>query len=149
MLGSSTAARLGGSLRAESISVLVIASLYYVEEAWYIYLLEIRSHCQAATKLSLHGWSLPVVALNSYEKRISSNLELLLDPDMLLMIEKRIRGGVSIITTRYGIANNPYSRNIYDPNSKLTHEIHHLSMQTICSIGHCANHSKFEWHGST
>ena len=34
---------------------------------------------------------------------------------MLLMVEKGIRGGVSMISTRYGNANNPYM-NEYDPN---------------------------------
>ena len=35
---------------------------------------------------------------------------------MLLMIEKGIRGGVSMISTRYGTANNPYMGDSYDPN---------------------------------
>ena len=34
---------------------------------------------------------------------------------MLLMFEKGIRGGISMISTRYGKANNPYMSN-YDPN---------------------------------
>ena len=35
---------------------------------------------------------------------------------MLLMIEKGIRGGVSMISTCYGIANNLYMGRAYDPN---------------------------------
>ena len=33
---------------------------------------------------------------------------------MYLMVEKGIRGGVSIISTRHGKANNPYTKD-YDP----------------------------------
>ena len=37
-------------------------------------------------------------------------------PDVLLMIEKGIRGGVSTITHRYAKANNPYLPETYDPS---------------------------------
>jgi len=47
-------------------------------------------------------------------KKTEVQLELLSDPDMLLMIEQGIRG-VSMISTRYSRANNKYMK---DFNSK-------------------------------
>lgn len=41
-------------------------------------------------------------------------LELLSDPDMLLMVEKGIQGGISMISNRFGKGNNPYMRSKYE-----------------------------------
>ena len=48
-------------------------------------------------------------------KMTKVKLELLTDIDMLLMVEHGTRGGVSMISTRHGKANNPYMH-AYDPS---------------------------------
>ena len=49
-------------------------------------------------------------------KHSKVNLELLTDPDKLLLFEKGIRGGISMISNRYGKANNKYMDKKYDPS---------------------------------
>ena len=61
-------------------------------------------------------YTAPGLAWDTALKVTKVELELLADPDMFLMIEKGIRGGVSMISTRYGKANNPYMGDSYDPN---------------------------------
>ena len=61
-------------------------------------------------------YTAPGLAWDAALKVTKVELELLADPDMLLMIEKGIRGGVSMISTRYGKANTPYMDDSYDPN---------------------------------
>ena len=60
-------------------------------------------------------YTAPGLAWDACLKITKVNLELLKDYDMLMMVEKGIRGGVSMISTRYGKANNPYINN-YDPD---------------------------------
>ena len=62
-------------------------------------------------------YTAPGLAWDACLKKTEVRLELLNDVDMLLMIEKGIRGGVSIITKRYGKANNPYLGEDFDKNS--------------------------------
>ena len=47
-------------------------------------------------------------------------LELLTNPDMYLMVENGIRGGISTIMKRYAKANNPYTNN-FDPEKESTY----------------------------
>ena len=65
----------------------------------------------------------PGLAWDACLKMTKVNLELLHDQDMLLMVEKGIRGGVSMISTRYGKANNKYMKD-HDPSLPPKHIIY-------------------------
>ena len=53
-------------------------------------------------------YTAPGLSWDACLKLTKIKLELLTDPDMLLMFEKGIRGGISMISTRHGKANNKY-----------------------------------------
>ena len=61
-----------------------------------------------------HYYTTPGLAWDAALKVTKEELELLSDPDMLSMIEKGIRGGVSTISNRYGKSNNRYIGDRFD-----------------------------------
>ena len=62
----------------------------------------------------------PGLSWDAMLKITKIELELLSDPNMLLMIEKGIRGGISTIIHRWAQANNKYMEN-YNPKEKSTY----------------------------
>ena len=57
----------------------------------------------------------PGLSWDALLKHSGVQLELLTDPDILLVFEKGIRGGISMIPNRYGKANNKYMGDSFDP----------------------------------
>ena len=68
-----------------------------------------------------HYYTSPGLAWDAALKMIKICLELISDYDMILMIKKGIRGGISMISNRYGVANNKYMGDSYDPNKESTY----------------------------
>ena len=60
-------------------------------------------------------FSAPGIAWNSALKITKIQLDLLSDPDMLLMIESDIRGRIATISHRHAKTNNEYMGTEFDP----------------------------------
>ena len=74
-----------------------------------------RETCYQYYKLDpTHYYSAPGLAWNGCLKMTGIELELISDVDMYLMIEKGLRGGMSVISHRKAEANNKYMHS-YDP----------------------------------
>ena len=78
----------------------------------------LRNHCLGIYELDpAHFLSAPGLARQACLKENGVKLELLTDVDMLLMVEKGIRGGICKATHRYAKANNKYMKN-HDKSKK-------------------------------
>ena len=77
-----------------------------------------------------HFYTAPGLAWKACLKKTGVNLELLKDPDMLLMFERGIRGGITQSVHRWAVANNPYMGYEYD-RSKPTEYLQHLDANNL------------------
>lgn len=74
-----------------------------------------RTNCLKAYELDpAHYYTTPGFTWDAMLKYTGIKLELLTDIDMLLFIERGIRGGISQCSNRYAEANNPYMSSGYD-----------------------------------
>ena len=64
----------------------------------------------------VHYYSLPGLSWDAMMKHSGVELELIRDIDMYQMVEKGIRGGISMISRRYAEANDPRMGDAYDPS---------------------------------
>ena len=62
-----------------------------------------------------HFYTSPGLAWKACLKKTGIRLELLTDPNMLLMFERGIRGGITQAVHQYAMANNPYMGDKFDP----------------------------------
>ena len=77
-----------------------------------------RNKCIEIYEVDLaHFLSAPGLAWQACLKKTEVELELLTKNDMLMMVEKGIRGGICQAIHRYAKANNKYMRN-YDKNKE-------------------------------
>ena len=77
-----------------------------------------------------HFYTAPGLPWKACLKKTGVRLELLLDPDMLLMFERGIRGGITQSVHRWAAANNPYMGSEYDP-SHPTNYLQYLDSNNI------------------
>ena len=93
-----------------------------------------------------HFYVAPRLAWKACLKKTGVRLELLTDPDMLLMFERGIRGRITQAVHRYASANNKYMGDLYDPN-KESFYLQYLDANNIYGwvMSQPLPTSKFKW----
>ena len=97
----------------------------------------------------VYYYTAPGLAWDACLKMTNINLELLSDPNMLLMFEKGIKGGISIISNRYGEANNKYMGNRFNKN-ELSKYLMYLDANNLygCAMSEKLPIHSFKWLSS-
>ena len=81
-----------------------------------------RDTCLKHYKLDpAHFYTSPGLAWKACLKCTGIKLELLTDPDILLMFERGIRGGITQAVRKYASANNGYMGDRFNPNEDTTY----------------------------
>ena len=105
-----------------------------------------RNKCLEIYELDpIYFVSAPGLAWQACLKKTEVKLELITDYDMILMIEKGIRGGICQATHRYAKSNNKYMKN-YDKNSELSY-IEYLDANNFhgCAMSQKLPTNDFKW----
>ena len=83
-----------------------------------------RTMCMKFYQLDpAHFYTAPGLSWKAGLKMCRVKLDLLTDPDMLLLVESAIKGGTSSINHRHGKANQPNFEG-YDPNKPLSYLVY-------------------------
>ena len=78
-----------------------------------------RDTCLEHYKLGpAHFYTSPRLAWKACLRKTRIRLELITDPDMLLMFEHRIRGGITKAVHRYAVVNNKYMNEKFNPSEE-------------------------------
>ena len=95
-----------------------------------------------------HFYTAPGLTWKACLRKTGVRLELLTDPDMLLMFEKGIRGGITQAVHRYTSANNKYMMmgDLYDPNKESSY-LQYLDTNNLYgwAMSQPLPTSKFKW----
>ena len=77
-----------------------------------------------------HFYTSPGLAGKACLKKTGVRLELLTDPDMLLMFERGIRGGITQVVHRYAKTNNEYISEKFNPKEESSY-LQYLDMNNL------------------
>ena len=93
-----------------------------------------------------HFYKAPGLVWKACLKKTKIRLELLLDPDMLLMFERGIRGGITQSVHRWAKANNPYMGSEYAPREP-TRYLQYLDANNLygCAMSQPLPTGGFHW----
>ena len=89
-----------------------------------------------------HFYTVPGLAWKACLKKTGVRLKLLLDPYMLLVFERGIRGGITQSVHRWAAVNNPYLGSEYEKTNQLN--TCNIWMLTTCMVGQCLNLCQLE-----